>query len=39
MSKPCINCINTIKKTLKYKNYKLKKIWYTNEKGEFIQYY
>jgi len=38
MSKPCHNCIYTIYKTLKYKNYKLKKIWYTDESGEFIRY-
>jgi len=37
MSKPCLNCINTIKKTLKYKNYKLKNFWYTDEKGNFIK--
>ena len=37
MSKPCFNCINTIKKSLKYKNYKLKNFWYTDEKGQFIK--
>ena len=36
-SKPCIHCINTIKKTLKYKNYTLKKFWYTDESGNFIK--
>ena len=39
MSKPCQNCINTINSTLKYKNYKIKKFWYTNEKGQFIRFY
>lgn len=38
MSKPCQHCINTIYSELKYKNYKLKKIWYTNELGNFIKY-
>jgi len=38
MSKPCIHCINTIKKTLKYKNYTLKKFWYTDESGNFIKF-
>lgn len=37
MAKPCINCVNTIKTELKYKNYKLKgnKCWYTDEEGNF----
>lgn len=39
MAKPCENCINTIKSTLKYKNYKLKKFWYTDEDGNFIRCY
>ena len=39
MAKPCENCINTIKSTLKYKNYKLKKFWYTDERGDFIRCY
>ncbi len=37
MAKPCQHCLNTIYSTLTYKNYKLKKIWYTNEYGEFIK--
>ena len=38
MSKPCNNCIKTIYSTLKYKNYKLKKIWYTDSNGDFIRF-
>jgi hypothetical protein len=37
MSKPCQNCMNCIHATLKHKNYKLKKLWYTNSNGEFIK--
>lgn len=37
-SKPCDNCINTINSTLKFKNYKLKKIWYTNKNGKFEKF-
>ena len=32
-AKPCINCINAINFTLKRKNYRLKKLCYTNEDG------
>jgi len=39
MAKPCSHCVKTIHSTLKYKNYKLKKIWYTNEEGDFIRFY
>ena len=37
MAKPCNNCENHIKKTLKYRNYKLKgnKCWYTDLDGSF----
>jgi len=38
LSKPCEKCIHTIEKILNYKNYKLKKLWYTNKNGEFIIY-
>ena len=34
MAKPCQNCINSIMKNTKLKNYRLSKIHYTNEKGE-----
>jgi len=33
-AKPCSNCINAINFTLRRKNYKLKKLSYTNENGE-----
>jgi hypothetical protein len=36
MAKPCENCIRTIDFTLKKKNYKLKKILYTNEDGNIV---
>ena len=39
MSKPCPDCVKTILSTLKYKNYNLKKIWFTDESGNFIRYY
>lgn len=35
-AKPCICCIKTIDFTLKQKNYKLKKIYYTDENGNII---
>ena len=37
MAKPCDNCVRTIRKTLKYKNYKLKanKCYYTDREGKF----
>jgi hypothetical protein len=38
MSKPCDNCIRTIYRVLEYKNYKIKKIWYTDGNGDFIKY-
>jgi hypothetical protein len=38
MARPCNACINTINRVLKHKNYKLKKIWYTNEEGNFERY-
>lgn len=38
MSKPCTNCMNTINSTLEYKNYKLKKLWYTDTNGNFVKY-
>mgnify|MGYP001958755985 CR=1 FL=1 len=39
MAKPCQNCITSIMKTTKLKNYRLSKIHYTNEDGkiEFIK--
>lgn len=36
MAKPCENCLKTINFTLKRKNYKLKKLCYTDENGEII---
>ena len=36
MSKPCENCLRTIESTLKYKNYKLKKIYYTDHEGNIV---
>tara|TARA_B110000444_G_scaffold42817_4_gene38727 strand:+ start:19648 stop:19902 length:255 start_codon:yes stop_codon:yes gene_type:complete len=36
MAKPCENCMRVIDFTLKKKNYKLKKIIYTNEDGDFV---
>ena len=36
MAKPCQNCLNTIDFTLKKKNYKLKKIIYTDDAGKFV---
>jgi hypothetical protein len=36
MAKPCDNCIHVIDFTLKKKNYKLKKIIYTNENGDLV---
>lgn len=33
-AKPCMNCINAINFTLRRKNYRLKKLSYTNEIGE-----
>lgn len=39
MSKPCSQCVKTIHRTLKYKNYNLKKIWYTDSNGEFVRFY
>ena len=33
MAKPCENCLKTIDFTLKRKNYKLKKLCYTDENG------
>lgn len=35
MAKPCQNCMKTIDFTLKKKNYRLKKLIYTDENGEF----
>ncbi|MDA9673941.1 hypothetical protein N9T73_00395 [bacterium] len=35
MAKPCCNCQRVIKNGLKYKNYKLRHCWFTNEEGEF----
>ena len=37
MAKPCDNCVKSIRKTLKYKNYKLKanKCYYTDREGKF----
>ena len=35
MAKPCCNCLKTIDFTLKKKNYKLKKLIYTDENGDF----
>ena len=36
MAKPCENCLNTIDFTLKKKNYKLKKLIYSDENGNLI---
>jgi deoxycytidylate deaminase len=33
-AKPCANCIKTINFTLKSKNYRLKKLCYSDENGE-----
>ncbi len=38
MAKPCENCINSINTILRQKNYRLKKLLYTNEKGEVEKY-
>ena len=38
MAKPCKNCLNYIDFTLKKKNYKLKKLYYSNENGEYVKY-
>ena len=37
MAKPCKNCVREIRRTLKFKNYKLKanKCYYTDEEGNF----
>ena len=37
MARPCENCLKTIDFTLKKKNYKLKKIYYTDENSEIIK--
>lgn len=37
MAKPCQNCIKAINKTLTFKSYKLKKLWYTDVSGNFIK--
>ena len=37
-AKPCTNCIKTINFTLKSKNYRLKKLCYTNDEGELCVY-
>ena len=36
MSKPCENCLKTIDFTLKKKNYRLKKLSYTDEEGNIV---
>lgn len=36
MAKPCHNCLNTIDITLKKKNYKIKKLIYTDETGKLV---
>ena len=36
MAKPCDNCMHVIDFTLKKKNYKLKKIIYTDEDGNCV---
>ena len=38
MSKPCENCLKTIDFTLKRKNYRLKKLYYTDEGGTIVCY-
>tara|TARA_B110001452_G_scaffold267348_1_gene276888 strand:+ start:7790 stop:8044 length:255 start_codon:yes stop_codon:yes gene_type:complete len=38
MAKPCQNCLNIIDFTLKQKNYRLKKLCYTDENGEIVYY-
>lgn len=38
MAKPCKNCLNYIDFTLKKKNYKLKKLYYSDENGEYVKY-
>ena len=37
MAKPCENCLKTIDFTLKKKNYKLKKLMFSNENSEFCR--
>jgi hypothetical protein len=37
-AKPCTNCIKTINFTLKSKNYRLKKLCYSDENGEICVY-
>ena len=34
MSKPCVNCMRTIKRKLKDKNYRCSKIYYTEQNGD-----
>ena len=36
MAKPCRNCLRTIDFTLKKKNYRLKKLCYTDENGNVV---
>ena len=38
MAKPCFNCQQSIIEILKYKNYKLKKCWFTTNEGYFEQF-
>ena len=38
MAKPCENCLKTIDFTLKKKNYKLKKLLYSNENNELVKF-
>jgi hypothetical protein len=37
-AKPCVNCIKAINFTLKSKNYRLKKLCYSDENGEICVY-
>ena len=36
MAKPCDKCLQTIDFTLKKKNYRLKKLWYSDENGKIL---
>ena len=38
MAKPCDNCLKYINKNITIKGYKLRRIYYTDEKGEFVKF-
>ena len=38
MSKPCDNCMKSIKETLEKKNYKLHRGYYTDNNSQFIRF-